>query len=268
MMPPVFIDGIGIRGPGLNGWAESRRILAQPDGYAPADTIVPVVELLPPAERRRTPATVKMALAVAMEAAAAAGQNIGELASVFAASGGDGATVHEILEALALPEREVSPTRFHNSVHNAASGYWTLAAQCRAPSTAICAFDESFIVGLIDAAAQAAHDQCPVLLEVHDYPYPEPLRKKRPIATVFGVALVLNYQRSARSLARLSIDADSSLPITTVADIALDSLRLDNPSARGLPLLMALARHDPATTVLENVAGHVALTLDQVTGHG
>ena len=29
------------------------------------------------------------------------------------------------LRALAGAEREVSPTRFHNSVHNAAAGYWT-----------------------------------------------------------------------------------------------------------------------------------------------
>ena len=31
--------------------------------------------------------------------------------------------VHAICESLATPERQVSPTRFHNSVHNAAAGW-------------------------------------------------------------------------------------------------------------------------------------------------
>ena len=108
-----------------------------------------------PAERRRAGATVKLAIAAGSEALAQAGRDPADMAMVFAASGGDGETVHEILAVLARSTREVSPTRFHNSVHNAPAGYWTVATGSRAPSTSLCAFDESFAAGLLDAAVQA-----------------------------------------------------------------------------------------------------------------
>ena len=41
----------------------------------------------------------------------------------------NGQVIHEICEALATDEREVSPTRFHNSVHNASAGYWGIATR-------------------------------------------------------------------------------------------------------------------------------------------
>ena len=82
---------------------------------------------------------------------------------------------------LATDGREVSPTRFHNSVHNAPSGYWAVATGSREPSTSLCAYDASFAAGLLEAAAQATVDDRPVTLVAYDLPYPEPLQRARPI---------------------------------------------------------------------------------------
>ena len=49
------------------------------------------------------------------------------LATVFSASGADGHNCHALCEQLATDDRQLSPTRFHNSVHNAAAGYWSVA---------------------------------------------------------------------------------------------------------------------------------------------
>ena len=84
--------------------------------------------------------TVRLAIAAGTEALAQAGRDPAEMAMVFAASGGDGETIHEILAVLATEQREVSPTRFHNSVHNAPSGYWALATGSRAPSISLSAY--------------------------------------------------------------------------------------------------------------------------------
>src|SRR3984885_9051765 len=151
----VFIEGVGVIGPGLDGWAEARAVLAGAAHYEPRPVRPPLIALLPPAERRRAGTAVKLAIAAGIEALAQAARAPPEMAMVFAASGGDGDTVDQILSVLATPLREVSPTRFHNSVHNAPSGYWSVATGSQAPSTSLCAFDDSVAAGILEAAAPA-----------------------------------------------------------------------------------------------------------------
>src|SRR5262249_551245 len=143
--------------------------------------VVPQPQCLPATERRRTPASVKLALAVGLEASAHAGADPAQLAAVFSSSGADGQNCHEICEALATSERLISPTRFHNSVHNAAAGYWGIATGATPVSTALCAYDASFGAGLLEAMTYLHTEAAPVLLIVYDTVHPEPLRRARPI---------------------------------------------------------------------------------------
>jgi hypothetical protein len=244
----VFIEGVGVVGPGLEGWQAARPVLAGATHYAPMPVRLPPIALLPPAERRRAGTTVKLAIAAGIEALAQAGRDPTEMAMVFAASGGDGETVHETLSVLATAQREVSPTRFHNSVHNAPSGYWSVATGSRAPSTSLCAFDDSFAAGLLEAAVQATVQDRPVTLIAYDVPYPEPLHTVRPIVAMFGMALALTPHRTERVLASVTVAmADAVAPATIMADPELERLRLGNPAARALPLLAAMARGDAGT---------------------
>ena len=82
------------------------------------------------------------------EAVAASGLDASGLVSVFSSSGADGDNCHAICETLAGTDRQISPTRFHNSVHNAPSGYWGIATGAMAPSTSICTYDATFGAGL------------------------------------------------------------------------------------------------------------------------
>ena len=238
----VYIEGVGLCGPGLAGWAASRPVLAGAAPYLPAPVIAPPSPLLPPNERRRTVETVRLALAVGKEAFDMAGRDTAETATVFASSGGDGATIHQILETLATPGGEMSPTRFHNSVHNAPAGYWTIAARSRAPSTSLSCYDASFAAGLLEAAVQATVEDRAVALIAYDVRYPEPLNRARPIAAAFGTALVLTPGPTAGSLGRLDLvlrRAAAGAPAMT--DAALEALRRGTPAARSLPLLAGLA---------------------------
>jgi hypothetical protein len=242
-MMPVYVEGVGLCGPGLPGWRASLPVLTGAAPYESAPVVISPSGLLPATERRRTVPTVKLALAVGSEALDEAGRDPRATATVFSSSGGDGETVHAILEVLASPQREVSPTRFHNSVHNAPSGYWAIATQCREPTTSICCYDFSFAAGLVDAAAQVAVDERPVMLIAYDLPYPEPLSEIRAIRSVFGVALVLTPAPTERSFARLDLGVETaSAPTTPMQDAALEELRAGNPAARSLPLLEALAK--------------------------
>jgi hypothetical protein len=255
----VFIEGVGMIGPGLEGWPATRSVLAGAARYEPRPVRPPPIALLPPAERRRAGTTVKLAIAAGIEALAQAGRNPVEMSMVFAASGGDGETVHETLNVLATAQREVSPTRFHNSVHNAPAGYWSVATGSRAPSTSLSAFDDSFGAGMLEAAVQATVQGDPVTLIAYDVPYPEPLHAARPIVSAFGMALVLTPRRTERVLASLTLTTtDAVSPATTMMDPELERLRLGNPAARALPLLAAIARGDAGTIRLGGLDIEVA----------
>lgn len=241
----VFIQGVGLVGPGLASWAASHEVLTGARPCVASPTLLPPPARLPPAERRRAGAAIKLALAVADEAVAQAALDPRHLATVFSSSSGEGTHCHALCETLATTAPMVSPTRFTNSVHNAAAGCWHIAVASRAPSTSLCAFDASFAAGLLEAASLVLHLRAPVLLVCSDSPYPEPLHAKRPLPDHFGVALVLAPEADAASFAALDIGlaarTDAGVP-TPCDGSRLEALRVAIPAAASLPLLQALAR--------------------------
>jgi hypothetical protein len=246
----AYVDGIGLLGPGIGDWPDGARLLAGESAWVRAPTVLPAPECLPSAERRRTGTVVRLALAVGLEATARAGADPAALAAVFTSSGGDGQNCHEICQVLASAERHLSPTRFHNSVHNAAAGYWGIATGATPACNALCAYDASFAAGLLEALTQVAVEKTSVLLIAYDASYPEPLRLHRPIPDAFGVALVLAPAASAASQARLSASLTDA-PADSMAEAALDALRRSIPAARSLPLLAHLARRTGGCVVLD-----------------
>ena len=173
-------------------------------------------------------------------------------------SSGDAVNCHEICSTLASSDRLISPTRFHNSVHNAASGYWSISSGAMATSSVVCARDASFAAGLLEAMTQVAVEQVPVLLVAYDTDYPEPLRSARTIPDSFGVALVLTPNRSERSQAQWTLEpADCLSPLAAdrLDNPALETLRLDIPAARCLPLLRGVANRQSGRIMLDYLEG-------------
>ena len=248
----LSVLGVGVLGPGLADWAAALPLLQDPSQWVHAATVVPPPNRLPPTERRRAGAVVKASIVVADQALAASGLDATTLPTVFTSSTGDPANCHLLCEALAAPERLVSPTRFTNSVHNAPAGYWHIAAQSRAPSTSLAAFDASFAAGLLEAAVQCASTGAPVLLVACDVPYPEPLHAVRPVADVFAVALVLAPAGTGR---QLQVGLSSDAHATACSTEALDQVPRGIPAARALPLLQALAQPGAGEVVVEGLSG-------------
>jgi len=246
----AYISGIGVLGPGLDNWPQSAAVLSGRQPYLPAPTALPTPAMLPPAERRRTGRVVKLALAVALEATASAAADPAEMPSVFSSSGGDGHICHEICQALALSTREVSPTRFSNSVHNVAAGYWSIATGSLAASNVLCAFDASFVAGLLEALTQVVVDRESVLLVAYDTEYPPPLHAKRPLPDALGIAMVLTPERISGSMASIELMLTDE-PYDKMADLGLETLRGSIPAARSLPLLRLLAMGAPGRAILD-----------------
>jgi hypothetical protein len=249
----AYLDGIGLVGPGFDNWHASHPILA---GHAPYESrpfVVAAPASLPSAERRRTGLAIKVALAVAQEAIDAGQLDARQLATVFSSSGADNDNCDAICKVLASEDRHISPTRFHNSVHNAPAGYWGIASGAMTPATVLCAHDASFGAGLLEAMSQVAVEGWGTLLIAYDMPYPEPLHAKRPLPGALGIALALMPERSAHSLAQIKLELSEAAP-DTLDDPALEALRRSIPAARGLPLLQAVARGKAGQVVLDYLA--------------
>jgi len=249
--------GVGLVGPGLAGWREAREVLAGRAAYSPAATVIPPPDSLPATERRRAGKCVRLALAAGLAAAADAAIPARELAAVFASSTGDGENQHAICEVLASDDRAISPTRFHNSVHNAPAGYWGIATGAMMPTDSVAAFDATFGAGLVEALGRiAAEPARAVLLVAYDAPYPEPLQSARPVLDAFAVGLVLAAAGAGPAITvEIARRVASPMP-----DEALERVRRAIPSARSLPLLRLIAQGAQGRADLEYVDG-LALTV-------
>lgn len=238
----VDIVGIGLLAPGLNGWEAGRAVLAGLHQFEPAGVPDPEAALLPPNERRRSSDSVRWAVHVAQQAIGQSGLNPHDMPTVFASSDGEMHVFDKLSRTLATPERLISPTLFHQSVHNTAAGYWGIATTGQASSTALSCYDDSFAAGLLEAVTMVSVERCPVLLVVYDLDAPTPLREARPITSGFAVAMAL-IQESERPIVRMQVRLEEfdGREVNGLEDTALEQVRRDNPAARSLPLLRAIA---------------------------
>ncbi|MGY0505775.1 beta-ketoacyl synthase chain length factor [Luteimonas sp. e5] len=235
-MLEAHVEGIGYWSPGLPGWAEACRWLH--DAVAVEDAPKrPAPRLLAPNERRRAPSSVAVALEVALAACDMAGRDPATLPSVFTSTHGDLGITDYMSRTLAGPDpASISPTRFHNSVHNAAAGYWTIGAGCLHPATALSALDASFAQGLIEALVQLATGTEAVLLVAYDADAPGPLAEISPSRGLLGGALLLaRTGKGPRLRARLEDGEAIS------AGGALATREAGNAMAPMLPLFEQLA---------------------------
>ena len=130
-----------------------------------------------------------------------------EVATVFASSDGETGVLDRLCTALAAPQRTISPTLFHHSVHNAASGYWGIATGSQQSSTALACYDSSFCAALLEAAAYAQIEERSVLLVAYDLPPPPPLYAARPLRGGFAAALLLTRTPAPRNLAQFDLES-------------------------------------------------------------
>jgi hypothetical protein len=231
------LEGIGFWATGLPSWQAARALVA--DGTRPDNPpLRPSPQLLAPNERRRAPESVAVALEVAMAACAAAGRDPKTLPSVFASTHGDLAITDYMCSTLSTDAAAISPTRFHNSVHNAAAGYWTIGAGCVEPATALSSYDASFAQGLLEAVVQLQAGAPAVLLVAFDAASTGPLAVVSDSVGLLGGAMVLSRQPrdDAPQLRLTLVDGQARAPQGALAD-----LLGRNAMAPMLPLFQALA---------------------------
>lgn len=243
-MKPVYINTLSVAAPGLIGLQQAMPVLTGKAQWHSSDFPKLVPQLLPANERRRTTSYIKLALHVADEA------NISDktLPAVFASSNGDFYISNHICNTLTMEPKHISPTQFHNSVHNAPSGYWAIAAKSPAASTSISTGDSTFSSGLLEAVTQVLSEQEDILYVAYDYPATAPLDKFSDMSEAFATAFVLSLNKTADSYAniKLNISHDNSNKSSCINN-SLNSLQDSNPIAQSLPFLEALCLKNSTT---------------------
>lgn len=254
-MNDAYVHGVGLAAPGLPDWPSAQAVLRGDSAYRPEPLPAFRTARLPRNESRRMGAGVNLAFRVA-EQACEVGQ-AASLSTVFASAAADISIADRNCSAINTPARAVSPTQFHNSVHNAAAGYWSIATGSRAPANSLSGGRDSFAVALCEAWAMLAMDRNPVLLVCFDAVGSGMLQDSwRDIHDSFALALLLSRQASG-ALARLSRPELASEPVTPMADPVLERFRQCNPAAHGLPLLTALAGPGAQTVVVQSGQGNL-----------
>ncbi len=240
-----FIDGFALWSPTLPGWDAAAAAL-RGGPLPPPATGRPAPALLAANERRRAPDSVLIALEVAAAALAASGRTAADVATVFASAHGDLPITDALCKTLASDPRLLSPTRFHHSVHNAASGYWAIGSGSTAASTALASADGSFATGLLEALAQCAADNQAVMLVAYDTEATGALRSVNSSRGLLAAALLLSPEPAGPASWALDWHTGPGAVAVPAATSAAAQALQANASSPALPLFEALARGQPA----------------------
>lgn len=256
----IHVEGIGLWSPALGDFAALK---AQQQGMpSDAPAARPPAATLPANERRRAPDSVLLAVEVAGQAVAMSGRAASELPCVFSSAYGDQLISDYMCATLASAPAELSPTRFHNSVHNAPAGYWTIATGCQASSSAISAGRATVGAGLLEAATLCAAEQRAVLLVCSDIAGHGPVGEMSATRSSFGFALVLSPTPTAGTLASLAIEllphADDQLRPTAASGEWMETNPI-SASAWQLMQNLAAGRGDCTLAAAETLALRVVL---------
>ena len=198
--------------------------------------------LIPGAMRRRTSLTTRIAITAGTAACIQAQVDPKMLPSVFASLGGEIQVTDALCRLLPDPDALLSPTQFHNSVHNTTAGYWSILHECQAPTTAIAGIDDTFALGLLEAWTQLQVTPGDLLLVCYDESWPQYLAP--PIGEqAFACAFVLSTEPDATqaALTRPEIYRPTEAYIAPNLDPSWSKLVDSAPATAAIPLLSALS---------------------------
>ncbi len=236
-MSAAYVTGIGLFTPGYpspRSWCEGR-----PDEEADK----PEAKMLAGPLRRRATALTRIGIDVLEQAAAMGGADLSTVPSVWATAHGEHSAAIALLGLMQKGEGKLSPTKFHNSVHNTASGYASIASTNCSPSTTLTGGHELAASALFEAMCLLGARGGEVALVLADEALMPPFERKDALAPL-GLSLLLS-DRPAGALARLHGLRAGKLDPARPADV-FEGLHV----AAALPLIEAIVAGDIGTIAL------------------
>ena len=237
-MNPVFVRGVGLWTP---GFGDAHAWCAQEHD---AEVTRPSASILEGALRRRATALTRMGVEALQQAAAMSGANLGEIGSIWATAHGEHATAIALLRMMHRGQGKLSPTHFHNSVHNTASGYASIAAENKLPSTTLTGGAELVASTLLEAATWLNAFDRDVAVVLADEPLMAPF-EHADTEVPLALSLLLS-PREEGAIARLG-----DVRRDRVAPVKLHDRFGRLHVAAALPLVERIVTGEPGTVGLE-----------------
>ena len=237
-MKPVYVCGIGLWTPGYDrpwAWCQQK---VDPTVEKPEAAF-----LEGPLRRRATPLT-RMAVDVLHQAVIHADRDLASIQTVWATAHGEHTPAIKLLEMMHRGEGKLSPTHFHNSVHNTASGYASIAWGNVAPSTTLTGGSELVASALLEAWCLLESSGRDVALVLADEPLQPPF-ERADAHTPLAIALLLS-QQPRRALAVLT-----ELRRAAIAPVPDHERFGPLHVSAALPLLERIVRGQPGSVALE-----------------
>ena len=252
-MTDLEIAGIGLWSPFFSNWRVFTEALKTGQWHDEAK-LQP--DLIPPRERRRAPLSVKLAVETMSQACEMAQVDPGQPAVVFSSAMGDIQITDYMCKTLAAPPRMVSPIKFHNSVHNATTGYWSIVSQTHAATNAVSAYQYTAPAVLLEALIQAAEEPAPVLLVAQEMATVGPLHVACPSRNPFSMAVLITRKGvCANPMASIGFDVQTNASNWPELPDGLTAPLGTNFGAKLLPLAAALANlHKPAKSAPDKLS--------------
>ena len=190
-MLQCHVLGVGAWGPGFHNWPALRKLFRGHPGDSEDQSKGPKPEIIPANERRRAPLSVRLAVETSSQACDQAGIDPSDIGCVFASGLGDTDITDYMCRILTTEQKQISPTKFHNSVHNAAAGYWTISTACMQAANSVAGFDLSASLNLLEGISQCHLEKRPILLTFFDAPVSSTLRPMLKNEYAFGASIVI-----------------------------------------------------------------------------
>jgi len=234
----AFVAGLGLCAPGHRGTATWSA------AFPGLEVSEATGELLPPALRRRASSLSRMAAAVAGQAAHQASVDLSRVPLILGSAYGEIAAAVEMMREFGGPTALPSPTRFHNSVHNAAAAYLSIATGNRGFTNALSAGTATPAMAVLEAVALLEAIGGDALLVLLDEPPPGPFESAQPYPSA-AAAFCLSYRPGTMTLAVMSEARRGSAPPADLPD-GLER----HPCAGAFALLAAVTSRRSATVSL------------------
>ncbi|AXR07637.1 beta-ketoacyl synthase chain length factor [Salinimonas sediminis] len=256
------IVGVGAWGSYFENWQGLQALL---NGAALPETKLkgPKPGIIPANERRRAPLPVRLAVESSWQATKEAGVEPNTLTCVFVSGLGDTDLTDYMCKTLASEHKELSPTKFHNSVHNAPAGYWTISTGTMCAANSVAGYEASVSLTLLEAMIQCETEHSPMLLTFYDAPVADILTPVLANQETFAFSLVVfphdaNVQGQLVT-ARVKQDEQATWPALRSNSDYIGQLYAKNPAAKVL-CLAELLKHPEGQIVMPLSSG-TALTI-------
>jgi hypothetical protein len=253
----AYLDALTLIAPGVETEDQLRTALhAIETADFPSDWKATPESIANRSYRRHSPQTL-LAIQVAERIAPALTDRA---AWVFGSAFGEGETLKIILDALCTPNMAIRPTRFQNSVHNAASGQWTIARSIRSAATSICGGDCTAGSSMLKTLLQIQLEDRPVGMVLFDAPLPYPLSGSHRLTVPAGAGFALSPSKSPKSIAAIEYTLCEAAHSQVSSVFSQKALATDNPVFAILPLIECLFYQGEGDVII-GLNGNLALKL-------